>query len=397
MRPRKTGNEDLPLHVSTSGDYFVYTHPITGKRHGLGRDRANAIRDGRLLNERIVVASERVNKILLGKESKDDLNHYIDMAENDWKKRVAEKKLSKNTLSKNLTYAGKIRDKFGERLPSSIRAKELEDWLDTFSPSARQVARSVLSVIWEPVMRLEELDNNVVQLTSNKQPDVARKRLSLAMFMAIRKEAKELSPILAKAMTAMIHTAMRPGDLLTLKKRNLVRDKDPCCLLVRPSKTKNKTNIAIKMELSPPAIAAFDAFRDDVVSEYILHYPFRKGRHQKFTGRPLQEKFLSKEFKKVRDIVFAKQRDLFVTPVDEGGIDSAMRLMEYSELPTLYEIRSLSLLLHDEAEKEHGGQEGIKRVATAVAGHSDESTTEFHYLSRHPLRWTEVKVGLDFE
>lgn len=57
-RPRSKRNKDLPLNLYRGdGMLWRYRHPITGKYHGMGDDKAKAIIAARKLNELLVLQS----------------------------------------------------------------------------------------------------------------------------------------------------------------------------------------------------------------------------------------------------------------------------------------------------------------------------------------------------
>lgn len=58
---RNTGVRNL--YQSNNG-YYVYRNPVTGKRHGAGRDRVKAIADAILANERFTPITPRMSKML---------------------------------------------------------------------------------------------------------------------------------------------------------------------------------------------------------------------------------------------------------------------------------------------------------------------------------------------
>src|SRR5690625_812541 len=57
-RPRRSGRRNWPqnLYASKKGGntYYVYRHPQTGKRHGMGADFAKAAQAARLLNAKLM-------------------------------------------------------------------------------------------------------------------------------------------------------------------------------------------------------------------------------------------------------------------------------------------------------------------------------------------------------
>lgn len=390
MRPRNPKNRNLPRNCYCKDGYYSYQHPDTGVRYGLGRDSTVAINDAKVLNEKLISNSTRVDKILAGVKSSNIVNYYIDAIVKRWEERVAKNEMAKSTLKKNMTYIPAIRAAFGPMMPAAVRTLHFEEFLTPFSVNARQTVRSVLNTLWTDVVRLEELDFNAVERTTIVIPEVARKRLTFTLYKAIREQA----PVWCQnAFDLMLHTAMRPVDLVNLKWRYIHVEDGKTFLYTRPSKTKRKTNVGQRMECSPPVLKTLETCRDSVVSEYVLHFPYRPGRFNRFTGKPLDPKYLSHQFEFAREAVFKEHPELFMCPDEASEDHDRTRPMRENEHPTLYEIRSLASYMYEEAQKHDKSPD--KRKVANILGHADERTTEENYLSRHPIRWVDVVIGHD--
>jgi len=64
-RPRAKRNKDLPPNLYRSGkNTWRYRHPVTGKFHGMGADKAKAISAARKLNDLLIPSSDLVSNVI---------------------------------------------------------------------------------------------------------------------------------------------------------------------------------------------------------------------------------------------------------------------------------------------------------------------------------------------
>ena len=92
-RPRKKANRHLPDNLYPGKVYgtvyYRYKHPVMGKFHGMGKNKAQAIADAKQLNSILVSESDRVSEIL----NSETVSSHIEWFENEYmpKKKYAEK------------------------------------------------------------------------------------------------------------------------------------------------------------------------------------------------------------------------------------------------------------------------------------------------------------------
>ena len=65
-RPRRPKNRALPqnLYPTNGGRSFMYQHPVTGRRHGMGSNKAEAIEAAKELNALLMKDNDLVAKVL---------------------------------------------------------------------------------------------------------------------------------------------------------------------------------------------------------------------------------------------------------------------------------------------------------------------------------------------
>jgi len=165
----------------------------------------------------------------------------------------------------------------------------------------------------------------------------------------------------------MLHTDQRPNDIVDLAMP--VKEGDKQYIYVVQKKTEKHGAAAhIRIEVTPQLKNVVDRCRDDVLSEYLLHYPIDAKRSRR--GKPYSKETIGRMFARARN-----------KAIEEEGIFDGLKP---EQLPTLYELRSLSTYLYDLLGKD----------AQKIAGHKNRAMTE-GYLDGHPVEFTEVEGGLD--
>lgn len=362
-RPKSKGNRDLPLNCSiTNHGTFRYRHPVTKRDHGLGRDRAQAIEATKILNAELMPENTLVDKVL-GITTKK-FGEHLDYMESFWKSENKKGELADSTLKDYLRYNVKIRECFGDMPALKIQLGDVTAFLEQHPTGSAKHYRAALRIIFKHAVARGYAKENIASQTLPIKHKVLRKRLSLADYKTIYEYA---DPQTRNVMDLFLHTTQRPGDLV--KFGFPVKEGGFYHFDVVQGKTKKHGKAAyIRMRVTPPLAEVVRRCRDEVVSEYLLHYPF-KGKGS-LRGKPYHRDTLSRMFKTARDKA-TKETGLY-------------KKLDAKERPTLYEIRSLAIYLYD-----HLGFDAQK-----IAGHKDRAMTN-GYLQGHPVEWTEVEAGLD--
>jgi integrase len=390
MSASNTGIRNL---YQNSNGYYVYKRPDNGKRFGMGKDRYEAIAAAKELNERLMTSTSRVEKVIGEKTDSITFEQHTQFViEAVWEQRLLlapgmKDKMSQSTVDNYKQLVKVLNREMGDKpLNDAIfTVKFVSSFLEKQTPNMSQMYRRVLSVLFNKAISRGHMKTNPAQMSDKAVIAVARKRLSFELFLAIR---EEVPPWVQNAMDLDIHLANRVSDISGLRWRNnLLIENGNTYLQYIASKTKNnKKLVGHRVKCEGPLLEVIKRCRDDVVSEFILHFPRREREFERFTGKPLSTQYLSKSFKLARNRVLASKPELFVTEDESRPGEGIMRPMKPGEYPSWHEIRSLAGWLVDQANKDDG------KSAQKLFGHKSSAMTAL-YLSRRPLEWIEITAG----
>lgn len=375
-RPRNKGNRDLPPNLYADRKagkvYFSYKHPKTGKSHGMGTNRNQAILAAQQLNSMLIIEVSIVDRVL-GKTAlfSDWLIKYQRIREDE--KKLAEKSL------RLLRYDIKLMSEtLGDIPVNDVTvyhcAEFLDQWLRDGKRRMAARMRSQLIKCFNYAIANGLADTNPATKTLAVEAKVHRKRLTKDQFDAIY----ALAP-------AHIQNAMMIG-MLTLQRREDIaamqfKDIREGVLYVKQQKTsrakKGKRDDSVN-EAAHLAIHVTPALgniisrcrQTGIVSRYLIHH--LRGRKSSGAtnievkpGMPLQPDNITRGFATARN--------------RSGLFDD----VPANERPTFHEIRSLGAHLYRE--------QGID--PQALLGHTDAKMTK-HYLDGHGIEWTVVSADL---
>jgi len=344
---RNRANTDLPKNLySTGNGYFAYEHPVTGKRHGMGKDRQAAIEAAIELNDHFSGGSALVDRIV---SQNTRLTDFIPKYKGIL---THERKQSPKTLKETEYRLNNIDTQLGSYYLSQIDVLRCAAFLDQFPPRQSNAYRALLTDLYKWAGAKGLTVDNPATRTIPKKSQVIRKRWDMDGFKAAREEAPAY---IQNAMNLALHTLLRREDLVKLK----FRDYKDGHLRVATRKTGAHIDIVAGPELD----AVIKSCRNDAFSHWMVHYPlkFRKG----YEGKALTPEALTRGVQKARD--------------DSGYYKD----MGAGERPTLHEIRSLGAKLYEE--------QGIN--PQALLGHKDAAMTRV-YLDRYEVEWIEATAGL---
>jgi integrase len=334
-------NQGLPdnCYVQNKGGklYYRYKHPITKQFHGLGTQRAEALRAARLLNNRLLstpTAEALVARVLMPQTTYAQFAcTYRDTILPATVNRSGQS-LAPKTLEEYRRYINASIDAFGAQDIPSITRREIAAHLEPMSPNTRNHARSVLYGLFARAIAEGYVETNPVEGTLKATVIVERKRLTWEQYQAIRAIAE---PWLQRAMDLALLTLQRREDLVRMTVADIIDDG----LHVR----QQKTGMALRIRLWPELRALIP----------------ESGALISRNGAPVKKDYLSRAFADARDKV------------------PELRAMPPKHRPSFHELRALGALRRE--------QQGID--PQPLLGHTEAKTTRL-YLDRHKERWIEI-------
>lgn len=380
MPPKRKSNKDLPPNLYPATDTrdgvtrYRYRDPRSGKFHGMGADKAQAIADAKALNAIIaqgmaqarvagITNSVTVTPTLTPKLSAVILKH-LELCDI----RLSRGKLSQNTLKSKRSHGEAIRRTLGDKSIGEVTVKDfaalLASYVDQGKDRAAQAIRSEAIEIWKTAIAEGIVSDNIPAKTRSVDVSVKRERLTLESYLKIRQSADGLESWISLSMDLAMVTAQRREDIsmMEFKPREgasaWVQDGS---LWVIQRKTGNRVCIPLSLRNEALGLSVGEVIaecRDRVVSKYLLHH--KKGRHFVKPGDPVWRDTLTKGFAKARDL----------TGLEWNGTP-----------PSFHEMRSLAIRLYAE--------QGVD--VQALAGHKDAATTAL-YRDVRGAEWIRVSA-----
>ncbi|WP_347460956.1 phage integrase Arm DNA-binding domain-containing protein [Acinetobacter sp. ANC 7454] len=366
-RPRNSKNKDLPANLYRGeGNSWRYRHPVTGKFHAMGSDKAKAVIAARKLNELLIPTEDLVSKVLGGVYFKDFADTFLQN-----KRRKDGKPLSQTSYQNYGWYLEKCKEKWGELRLDQITLLMVNQHLDSLPPSSSNSCRSILVDLFNVAMSKGLCPDNPAEATLVKHSQRQRKRHTVEGLALIR----EHSPLwLQNAIDLALLTTQRRIDIIKMKWTDI----HDGYLHVAQEKTTDAPDddfdimegagyVRIKIDVELQKV--LDRCKGDVVSPFIIHrVPIKSGKPSKKVKEhwtQIDKQYVSHEFLKA---------------VKKSG---AYPDLKGRQIPTFHEIRALAIFLHKKAGKS----------AQTIAGHATEKMTK-HYESGHEIIWNDVDVGI---
>lgn len=347
-RPRSNKNKSLPQYLYTYKRngviYYAYRHPQTGKLHGMGTDKALAIKAAHQLNAQFLSIEETdlVRKVIGGGKR---LDTFIDRYEAD-QQAVWNSPVTRATRHWQLQV---IKQRLGTMAVSDITTQHIADFLSEKSASMANNFRTVLMGIFNAATAQGLIERNPVVITQNRKIKVQRERLSLEQFKAIHACAIDY---LQDAMELSLLTLQRREDIVSMQASD-IRDGH---LHVRQKKTGQQIRIQVNGQL---AVLLERCQQNPDFISHIIHS--RRNYLDNPPGSPIDVRSIS--------IRFAAARE-------KAGITG-------QHLPSFHEIRSLGARLYE--------KQGVD--PQPLLGHKSRRMVE-KYLDSRNSEWTETQANL---
>jgi integrase len=364
-RRRLPKNRALPQNLYFARGFYSYRHPMTGKTHGFGKNRPQAIADAKKLNAILMpkLKSDNVRTVLL-----EESGSLAEIANRYLKEYIPTKKLAARTMTDIDGRIRRIIRDIGAWPLESVSVRAVSEYLDQFEESPYKKMRTDLKAIFQFAIAkgLIAADFNPAGETLVKKLG-KRKRQALTIedYEAIHAQA---APWLQVAMELLLITLQRPVDLVQMKYTDIREG----VLYVQQQKVARhgnwQSNLAIKVGGRLDETLKKSRL-DNVITPYIIHR--RPGRKTKNRGdcdhwTQVQRSYISRAFAELRD-----KLPRFAT-------------MDASEKPSFYEIKALGGYLY---QSQFGWNE---KQIQALMGHTEVEMTRL-YTDRH-IEWSEVAV-----
>lgn len=348
-RKRLAKNRAFPpnLYQNPAG-YFYYKNPQTKQQKGLGRDRAHAFQEARKANATLAAQtpSSLVDWVLGRTEY--TLEGWLPVYKQLW---AAETNPAENTLINYAVYWRRLeKADFAKRRLADIETEMIATYLKNYKEAHGATAAMMMRARLKDIFRWAETQGLIkngcspVEATRAPKVVVARERMSLDQFLAIR----EKSPVwLRNAMNIAVLTGQRREDILSMR----FSDWRDGRLHVAQGKSGGKTRLALDgaIRLDKIGMSISDVVkscRDTVASHYLVHQVRHSG-----TAKPGH---------KISGVTLSKS---FIMARKAAGIEPS----EGRTPITFHEIRSLSERLYRE---ERGAE-----FAQMILGHKNAATT----------------------
>lgn len=393
-------NIGLPPNLYPNGKYFLYVHPVTGKRNSWNCPKDDAIANAHKANGDIALQVRGLldfaSSAVAAPTRKEDSKTVAESIASYKEKDVPAKNWGSKTANEKRIKFEKIGKMIGAKSIRTFSVTDAGEFLDacTESPRNRQQFREVLSDICARAVANGWAATNVAEVTIVHGAEKARDILTLEGFRAIYAEAPQF---LQNTMDLGLQTLLRRTDLASSR----FSDLNGTHLIVIPKKTKSTTFVGLDMELSDEVMKLIGRCRDEILSPYIIHRlpDSRKGRDQRAEARDHLTQVLPEQitraFQEARRAAKNPDGSLMYAENADGTLvrDSSKRP------PSFHEVRGLGIHLYDKVgaappavtliAKEDKEQTG----ASLLAGHDKEGTTDIYRRGRGP-RMVSVVAGL---
>lgn len=356
-RPRKKSNAALPPNLYQSkvngAVYFTYKHPITNKRHGMGRDKAKAIAAAKQLNSILITNNDLVSKV----KGLETIAQHI-----KWFKReiMPKRKYADKTAEMYETKFNQLKDGLGEDTPlEQISVTDISDLMAKLSDRSAQQLRQVGVDLFKTAIGRGFIEQNPAEQTNKPiLGETIRQRLTMEQFEAIHKAA----PLwLRNAMDLALITLQRREDIVSMKFDQI---KDGALYVIQ-EKTKKHDTGYLKIAMGDSLSEVVARCRDDVASPFLIHrMPERKIKREGMHWTQIKPEFVTRAFKEITDEL------------------KVFKSIKREARPTFHEIRALGIKTY----KDRGFD------PQQLAGHATAKMTKNYDSGHDEIRWIEAET-----
>jgi integrase len=296
-RPRAKRNKDLPPNLYRSGkNTWRYRHPVTGKFHGMGADKAKAISAARKLNDLLMPSSDLVSNVIGEVTFGEFAQKFLSE-----KRRKDGRPLSANSIKSYKNSLNRC-TKWDRVALSSITLFMVNELLDSIPASVSIETRSLLRQLFDLAISKGLIVDNPAAQTIKRLRVKQRKRHTLEGLTAIRnvspdwlKNAIDLAMLTTQRRVDIVNmkwTDIYDGYLHIAQEKTTDDPEDDFELLEGAGYVRIKINAELQRVL--------DRCKDHVLSPFIIHRVPKgkiKNRDQsKEHWTKIETGFLSREF-----------------------------------------------------------------------------------------------------
>lgn len=359
-RPRTNRTKLLPPNLYERKGYFSWCDPRTGKEHGLGRDRADAISQAREANSFIAAEPRLTERINTGRTVAALIPIY-------------QEAIGKRHLAQTTLYARKSHLKAIEREMGSViigprqedattitfaASKMLKAYAEDGKQRTAKAIRSTLADMFSVAASEGWTAVNPILALKTGPVEVRRQRLTLDTFKAIYEKAPDGWE--RRSMELALVTLQRREDIATMTFKD-VRDGH---IHVEQIKTGMRLRIPLTLRLDALGWTLSDIVarcRDTILSRHLVHHRAHQGQAK--PGDAVHPTTITG--------MFSAARDRAGIEVESGKTP-----------PTFHELRSLGARLYV--------QQGYD--PQALLGHKDAKTTAI-YRDNRGAEWVTVAAA----
>lgn len=352
-------------------EYYLYRHPQTGQRHGMGGDLSEAKKAARILNAQLMdttPAADRMVASVLGvdapyRDSVGQFKGHLRTRRNKRGQPMAEK-----TLLEYDRMLESTAQRWGSRETKAVTRRDVADLLDTLPDVSANKYRSILSQLFVFAVAKGLRDDNPAQDTLKRTEVVQRTRLNLEDYQRIHAVAP---PWFQVAMDLGLQSLQRREDLVWLRFDD---EREPGWLFVDQRKVEGHGTGHIRIAVGTELRQVIARCRDAIACPFMIHRKPTRTRREYLEAKAhpfqVEPEMLTRQFKRLRDQV---------------GVG---RDLAPPQRPTFHEIRSLGADLY---RKSGHPEEAIQRLL----GHSSAKMTQT-YLDRRGLevQYVDAAAGL---
>lgn len=372
-RRRSPAKRNWPDNLYERNGYFSWKNPLTGREHGIGRDRSEAFEEAKEANLHVSGASQKTRLV-------HKVTGESDRTVGAWSKKFAailtNRKLSPNTRSMYASCDRRIVAEFGsDTLIAAVTTLQVSGFIDQLAetmPARALQVRTYTREFFRVAKVKGWISETPVKDMGKIRRTVKRSRLSFEVFMLVYENTRTACIWLHNAMAVGIVSAQRREDISDFETSDW-RDGGWYCEQGKGNANKGgagrggrKVFIPGSLRLDCFGMSLEDVYKQcratRIFTKHVIHHTVARGPHCKVGAQVHLDSLTTR----------------FHDEIASLGIDWGDK-----RPPTFHEIRSLS-------ERLYKAQGGIN--TTDLLGHKDVKQTK-EYDDDRGLDWLRVQVG----